>query len=75
MRYEVGTLHHLLGFDIITHFKLLLLMVLQIGSSFCAGTFWFQARRCTCLNCMDYSKHSGSSRNVHKNSTMKQKDL
>jgi hypothetical protein len=39
--YEVGTLHHLLGFDIITHFKLLL-MVLQIGSSFWAGTFAFK---------------------------------
>jgi hypothetical protein len=43
IRYEVGTLH-LLGFDIITHFKLLL-MVLQIGSSFWAGTFCFQATR------------------------------
>jgi hypothetical protein len=78
IRYEVGTLY-LLGFDIITHFKLFADGVADwqqfLGWHLLLSSH--QAGGAHALDCMDSSKHSRSCRNTctNRNSTMKQKDL
>jgi len=63
------------GFDIITHFKLLLMMCCRLAAVFGLAPLLSKPGGAHAFDCMDSSKHSRSSRNMHTNSTMKQKDL